>query len=101
MAENNGAVVSLALRQRWTAGIVLLAAVVALPLALLLTVGREPGGTVATVAPRADGCVMFCEDAPKASFRNGNCAQAPVIDFAPWTCAPLSTTAAAAPKAVR
>ncbi|QIS01519.1 hypothetical protein F5X71_03605 [Nocardia brasiliensis] len=101
MAENNGAVVSLALRQRWTAGIVLLAGVVALPLALLLTVGREPGGTVATVAPRADGCVMFCEDAPKASFRDGNCAEAPPgINFTPWTCAPLST-AAAAPKAVR
>ncbi|MGX1778092.1 hypothetical protein ACWIGW_38715 [Nocardia brasiliensis] len=100
MAENNGAVVSLALRQRWTAGIVLLAGVVALPLALLLTVGREPGGTVATVAPRADGCVMFCEDTPKASFRDGNCAEAPVIDFAPGTCAPL-TTATAAPKAVR
>ncbi|WP_280409133.1 hypothetical protein [Nocardia brasiliensis] len=101
MAENNGAVVSLALRQRWTAGIVLLAGVVALPLALLLTVGREPGGTVATVAPRADGCVMFCEDHTKVGFRDGNCAEAPaVIDFAPWTCAPLST-AAAAPKAVR
>ncbi|GAJ81948.1 hypothetical protein NBRGN_045_00480 [Nocardia brasiliensis NBRC 14402] len=100
MAENNSALVSMAVRQRWMAGIVLLAGVVAFPLALLLTVGREPGGTVATVAPRSDGCVMFCEDVPKASFRDGNCAQAPVIDFRPWECAPL-TSVQAAPKAVR
>ncbi|QIS00935.1 hypothetical protein F5X71_00070 [Nocardia brasiliensis] len=91
MAENNGAVVSLALRQRWTAGIVLLVGVVAFPLALLLTVGREPGGTVATVAPRADGCVMFCEDVPQASFRESNCAEAPSgISFMPEDCAPLT-----------
>ncbi|MEU7764535.1 hypothetical protein AB0B25_05380 [Nocardia sp. NPDC049190] len=36
------------------------AALVVLPLTLLLTVGREPTATVPVSPVRSDGCVMFC-----------------------------------------
>ncbi|MFX0579457.1 hypothetical protein [Nocardia nepalensis] len=46
------------------AGVLVVATLVVLPLALLLTVGREPAASIPSPAPRPDGCVMFCDTTP-------------------------------------
>ncbi|WP_433680665.1 hypothetical protein [Nocardia sp. CA-119907] len=43
------------------AGMAVVVALVILPAALLLTVGREPAAPIPTPASRPDGCVMFCD----------------------------------------
>ncbi|WP_107659550.1 hypothetical protein [Nocardia suismassiliense] len=67
-------------------------AVTIMATAVLLTTDRSPAPVSYQASPRADGCVMFCEDVPKASFRDANCADAPpLINFRPWKCDPIDT----------
>ncbi|WP_405159539.1 hypothetical protein OG203_24010 [Nocardia sp. NBC_01499] len=67
-------------------------AVAIMATAVLLTAGRSPAPVSYQASPRPDGCVMFCEDVPKASFRDANCPDGPpLIGFTLWECKPIET----------
>ncbi|MEV6563024.1 hypothetical protein AB0M22_45420 [Nocardia sp. NPDC051756] len=67
-------------------------AVAIMATAVLLTHDRSPAPVAYQTSTRPDGCVMFCEDVPKASFRDANCPDGPpLIGFTLWTCAPTGT----------
>ncbi|WP_280440596.1 hypothetical protein [Nocardia brasiliensis] len=60
--------------------------------AILLTSDREPAPMSVQSAPGPNGCVMFCEDTPKPSFNEGNCAEPPPgINIRLWHCDPIRT----------
>ncbi|MFC9436741.1 hypothetical protein [Nocardia sp. NPDC057030] len=63
-------------------------ATAALATAILLTTDRTPQPVVyQSSAPGA--CVMFCEDVPKPSFNDANCAEPPPgINIRLWKCEP-------------
>ncbi|MFI6047111.1 hypothetical protein ACIA8C_36205 [Nocardia sp. NPDC051321] len=67
-------------------------AVAIMATAVLLTSDRSPAPVAYHTSTPTDGCVMFCEDVPKASFRDANCADGPpLIGFTLWECEPTGT----------
>lgn len=63
-------------RPGWVA-VFVIAALVVLPAALLLTVGRGPSAEIPGTPARPDGCVMFCPDvnaavAPASMIEGGD-----------------------------